>query len=139
MSTTIRPEVSEKNKYWISKHRYYELKHFCLQYPDWKKTYYTIDGLSKRQTELPVRSREGELPNPTEKYGIEKAWYSERIGMVERAAKLADEGLASYILKAATEEYSYEYLKVRMGIPCSKDAYYAAYRRFFWYLSKARN
>ena len=39
MSTTIHPEVSEKNKYWIDKHRYYELKHFCLQYPLWKKEY----------------------------------------------------------------------------------------------------
>lgn len=34
MSTTIRPEVSEKNQYWIEKHRYYELKHFCLQYKE---------------------------------------------------------------------------------------------------------
>lgn len=39
MSTTIRPEVSEKNQYWIEKHRYYELKHFCLQYPIWRKSY----------------------------------------------------------------------------------------------------
>ena len=27
MATTIRPELSEKNPYWIEKHRYYELKH----------------------------------------------------------------------------------------------------------------
>lgn len=33
MATVIRPEISPKNKYWISKHRHYELKHFCLQYP----------------------------------------------------------------------------------------------------------
>lgn len=24
MTTVIRPEISEKNKYWISKHRHYE-------------------------------------------------------------------------------------------------------------------
>lgn len=36
MGTTIRPELSEKNPYWIERHRYYELKHFCLQYPIWK-------------------------------------------------------------------------------------------------------
>ena len=30
MSTTIRPELSEKNQYWIDKHRYYELKHLCI-------------------------------------------------------------------------------------------------------------
>ena len=39
MSTVIRPEISKKNLYWIPKHRYYELKHFCLQYPEWKKNY----------------------------------------------------------------------------------------------------
>ena len=31
-----RAEVSKKNKYYISKHRYYELKHFCLQYKEWE-------------------------------------------------------------------------------------------------------
>lgn len=30
MATEIRPELSEKNPYWIGKHRYYELKHFCI-------------------------------------------------------------------------------------------------------------
>ncbi len=28
MGTTLRAELSEKNPYWIEKHRYYELKHF---------------------------------------------------------------------------------------------------------------
>lgn len=44
MGTTIRPELSEKNPYWIEKHRYYELKHFCLQYPIWRKAYSVLDG-----------------------------------------------------------------------------------------------
>lgn len=39
MATVIRAEISEKNKYWIDKHRHYELKHFCLQYPEWKRAY----------------------------------------------------------------------------------------------------
>ena len=46
MATTIRPELSEKNPYWIERHRYYELKHFCLQYPIWKKAYAALDGLT---------------------------------------------------------------------------------------------
>lgn len=36
MPTTIRPEIARSNKYHISKHRYYELKHFCLQYREWR-------------------------------------------------------------------------------------------------------
>lgn len=27
MGTTLRAELSEKNPYWIEKHRYYELQH----------------------------------------------------------------------------------------------------------------
>lgn len=46
MSTLIRPEISIKNKYWISRHRYYELKHFCLQYTDWKKMYLILTDTS---------------------------------------------------------------------------------------------
>ena len=37
MSTVIRPELSKNNEYWIPRQRFYELKHFCLQYPSWKK------------------------------------------------------------------------------------------------------
>lgn len=35
MTTSIRPEISRRNQHHISKHRYYELKHFCLQYREW--------------------------------------------------------------------------------------------------------
>ena len=50
MGTTLRAELSEKNPYWIEKHRYYELKHFCLQYPIWKKIYRSLDGFSGHYT-----------------------------------------------------------------------------------------
>lgn len=39
MGTTIRAQLSQKNKYYIDKHRHYELKHFCLQYPSWRRAY----------------------------------------------------------------------------------------------------
>ena len=35
MATTIRPEIALSDPNHISKHRYYELKHFCLQYREW--------------------------------------------------------------------------------------------------------
>ena len=43
MSRIIRPELSKSNPYYISKHRYYELKHFCLQYYEWKELYLSLD------------------------------------------------------------------------------------------------
>ena len=52
MSTNIRPELSQKNKYYVEKHRYYELKNCCLKYTVWKKAYYALVGLAKRRYDL---------------------------------------------------------------------------------------
>lgn len=138
MATLLRPELSNKNKYWIDKHRYYELKHFCLQYLTWKKTYEAIDELSRSSSmfeRMPSSNIHSDL---TAKYAIRKAHYAEKIRMIERAAMDADEELYIYILKAVTEGLSYTYLKSRLEIPCGKDMYYDRYRRFFWLLSESR-
>lgn len=39
-----KPELSKKNPYHLSRHRYYELKHFCFQYPEWKKNIALTSG-----------------------------------------------------------------------------------------------
>ncbi len=138
MGTTIRPEVSEKNKYWIPRHRYYELKHFCLQYPTWKKAYASLDGLSKRPNDLSLFITKSQSSDPTARCAIAKAFYLERIEMVEKATGEADRELSGYLLKGVTEGLSFDILQARYSIPCSKDTYYDRYRRFFWLLDKAR-
>lgn len=138
MGTVIRPELSEKNKYWIEKHRYYELKHFCLQYPIWKKAYVALDGLTKRSSDLSIFTKNNSHGDPTAKCAMAKSFYSDRIEMLESVAIKTDPDLSSYILKAVTEELSYTYLKNTLHIPCSKDTYYDRYRRFFWLLNKER-
>ena len=139
MATRIRPVISEKNKYWIDKHRHYELKHFCLQYPSWKKTYSEFDDESVSLSMI-ERVPTSNLPgDPTAKRAMMKSLYSERIDLVEKIARETDEYLWRYILKAVTENLSYTYLKSRLEIPCGRDMYYDRYRRFFWLLSEARN
>ena len=139
MATVVRPELSEKNKYWIDRHRYYELKHFCLQYLSWKKTYAAIDELS-RTSSVFDRMPSSNIPSDlTAKYAMQKAYYSEKIGLIEKAAMEADQDLYIYILKAVTEGLSFTYLKSKLEIPCSRDMYYDRYRRFFWLLSESRD
>lgn len=108
MSTTIRPELSEKNKYWIDRHRYYELKHFCLQYPAWKKAYGVLDGLSKRPNDNPILAKLNVVSDPTARCAVTKAYLAERIAMIEDVAEDTDEELASYILHGVTEGCSYD-------------------------------
>ena len=138
MGTTIRPELSVKNKYWIEKHRYYELKHFCLQYPSWKRTYVALDGWSNKSADLAVISKTDSVNDPTAKCVEERSFYLERMDMVERVTAGTDSVLSSYILKAVTEGISYDHLRARLNIPCCKDTYYELYRRFFWLLNKER-
>ena len=45
MSTVIRSVVSKKNPYYISKHRMLELKHFCMQYEEWRQEYVKLTVL----------------------------------------------------------------------------------------------
>lgn len=139
MATIIRAELSQKNKYWIDKHRHYELKHFCLQYPMWKRTYAALSELNTSLSNIQERSSNNIPGDPTAKCAIRKAYYLERINLVENMAREADEFLHTYILKAVTEELSYTYLKNKMQIPCGRDTYYDRYRRFFWLLSNSRN
>lgn len=138
MATKIRPEVSRRNPYWISKHRHYELKHFCLQYHTWKQTYAALSELcaSSVWDRIPSSSVPGD---PTAKCAIKRIYYLERINLIEKTAKDAGEELQDYILKAVTEDLSYSYMKARLNIPCGRDMFYERYRRFFWLLDKSRD
>lgn len=139
MATLIRPEISRKNKYYIDKHRHYELKHFCLQYSSWKKAYADLLDVSISLSKTEDVRNSSIIGNPTERIALQKAYYAERIKMVERAAMDADEYLWKYILKAVTEGLSFTYLQTQLDIPCCRDTYYDRYRRFFWLLSEARD
>lgn len=139
MATTIRPEISSNNKYWIDRHRYYELKHFCLQYKTYKKTYAALNELCISSALLDRMPGGHEHSDLTAKHAMRKLYYGEKIKMIEQAAKDADEDLYLYILRAVTEDLSYTYLKTKLEIPCGRDMYYDRYRRFFWLLSESRN
>ena len=139
MATVIRPEISEKNKYYIDKHRYYELKHFCLQYKEWKKTYALCNDsiiFTSSIEKLPSSNIPSDL---TAKYAMKKIYYGKRIKLIEKIAKETDDFLYPYILKAVTEGLSYTHLKSRLEIPCSRDTYSDRYRKFFWLLNQERN
>ena len=138
MGTIIRPEISEKNKYWISKHRYYELKHFCLQYREWKKEYVSIMNGLTPSCRIGESIRNSGHTNGTCEKAVLLEDYSNKIQLVEQCAYATDEYLYQYILKGVTENYTYEYLHTRMEIPCCRDTYYARYRKFFWILNKYR-
>ncbi len=135
MSTEIRPELSEKNPYWIDRHRYYELKHFCLQYLMWKRVSSSITELKAHQVKDIFQKNNGD---PTAECAEMRTYLQERIQMLEDVAKDTDAVIGKYILKSVTEGISYDLMKAKMNVPCCRDIFYNLYRRFFWKLDKIR-
>ncbi len=139
MATNIRPEVSKNNPYYIERERYYELKHFCRQYPIWKKAYLALDGLSRRPGDLELFSKPGQTSDPTVRCVEAREAYSKKMEMVEQCAREADPQLFKYIMSYVTRGDCYSVLKMRDHIPCSKDVFYDTARKFFWLLNKVRD
>ena len=142
LGTDIRPEVSEKNKYWISRHRYYELKHFCLQYSEWVeecRTLSDIYGVRSADFEREKLSKTNVVPDPVFECASRRELLGHKIDLVRRLAIEVGGDLHSYILLGVTEGWTYSKLRASMTIPCCKDTYYELYRKFFWLLDKTRN
>lgn len=139
MSTVIRPEVSKKNPYHISRHRYYELKHFCLQYPEWSNAWLYLnqfDGVARTKiNEIRNTNSHSEM---IANLAINRILLEQRMNLIKETAENASDEICDYIFKAVTEGKSFDYLKTMLDIPCGKDFYYTRYRRFFWLLSKRR-
>ena len=124
--------LSEKNPYWLERHRFYELRHFCLQYPYWKEQYKKYDGLAKKGIIHVASSKSG---SPTENAAVEAIFYKEKMEQVEKCCKKAADDLWEYLFKGVTQGIGYNDLRP----PCCKDVYYDIYRKFFFLLDKKRN
>lgn len=136
MSTVIRSDISKKNKYYIPKYRFLELKYFCLQYPMWKSEYAMLLSFSSNSNGGEIK-KQIEFNDPTGDVAIRLMNLKSKISRVEKIAKMSDNELSDYILKAVTENLSFVTLKTVYEIPCERDMYYDRYRKFFWILDKA--
>lgn len=132
-------ELSRRNKYWIDKHRYYELKHFCLQYPLWKKAYIELCTVMRKNPDVNAYIHGSEVIDSTADIASARVYFSSRMGLVQSIAMEADDEIGNYIFEAVTKGLSFDTLKTVYEIPCGKDLYYDRYRKFFWLLSNARD
>lgn len=147
--TNVRADVSKKNTWYISKYRHYELRHFCLQYPEWEREYASFDSLSKTPAELVKVGKTNHIADPVAYCVEKKDYYWRRLKMVDNAAQKVAESenivldktvwkLWNVIVFAVTREAPYEYVKEHYHIPVGRDKWYDMYRHFFWELDKLR-
>ena len=142
MATNTRPELADSNKWWISKHRYYELRHFCLQYTDWMAMLRELDGLPSSSALTKERVNNGKTGDPTFSAANAREWLVRRIDIVNKAAYEASGHQFWYtiLVGAVTTGDSYDKLGAATGImPVSRSEWYIVYRKFFWFLDKLRD
>lgn len=136
MSTVLRPEISARNKYYISKHRYYELKHFCLQYNEWKRAYNLLEPATTMRWEEKVDEKR--VSDSTATISLRRLRLHDNILFVKQAAEHTDGNMAPFLIEAVTNGYSYETMLARRNVPCCREVWYEMYRKFFYILDKIR-
>lgn len=130
----VRP-INEK-KYEISKHRFWELYHYCLQYNEWQdELKYKKDTVkSIGITDMPVNRNTSDA---TAKLAERRVELQRKCELIEQTAIEADPDIYQYIIKSVTNDYvSYKYLKQVMNIPCGKDMFYDRRRKFYYLMSR---
>lgn len=137
MPTVIRSQLATSNPYYISKHRYYELKHYCLQYPEWKRMMSKIREKSLIGGYIVYNNTSIQESDKTGDYGVFLANLSHSMKEIEQICKEAGGDISDWLFAAVTEGISYPILEAR-GIPCGRDYFYLRYRKFFWLLSQVR-
>lgn len=120
----MKTSISKKNPYWVSKHRFLELYHFCLQYGEFKKeladTVYLPDDPEF---------------DPTGDTAVRLERLHRNIELIEACCKDSDKELWHFLLLGVSEGYSYETLRSRFHIPCGKDYYFIRWRKVYWLMS----
>ena len=132
----MRSTLSKSNESYISKFRFLELKNFCMQYKEWKSELSSINlymsAIGKERVNTSV------IFDPVTRIVMKRDELKCKIDLVERTAVEIDEQLAAFILLGVTEDIGYNYLRTKLGIPCSKKTYYARYHKFFKLLDERR-
>lgn len=132
-----RAVLSPKNKYWISKHRFYEICHHCYQYGEWKDEVAMLNDVTVKGLDYDKPPADpNAIGDATANIATRMAQLRNRMELIEQTAEEADPVIAKWLLKAVTEEnVTFNYLKQVMNIPCEKDMYYERRRKFYWLMA----
>lgn len=133
-SKIARPELSKNSKYYLNKHRMYELKHFCLQYPYWVTAYKHLSLGFSPCGMIRILPDDGTHSDKTAEVAALMAEFDRKMRMVRESAREADPELDTFIFRSVTEGISYD----KLDPPCCREVFYDKYRKFFVILSKKR-
>lgn len=131
----MKSEVSKKNPYWIPRHRYLELKNWCLQYPEWEEF---IINARYMNSKLPKVEKTYTCINRVEMLATQMAEVTGKMEIVENTCNEVAHDFYMPFLIAITNNISYDELVIHNPVLPSRSEWYKAYRKFFYILSQKR-
>lgn len=120
--------LSMKNKYYIPKYRYYELKYRCRQYNDWLEEFNNATGYLAIHDPSKERVDGGEEKNLVYEAMLKRQFYKVKMDRLKHCLLSLPMTLQNPIFEAVTEG-KYE-------LTCTRDEYYDAYHFFFYTYGK---
>lgn len=129
-------DLKLSKEYNISRHRYRELKEFCLQYEEKKAELQQIYTSSTAAPEVAVK---GGIPGaPTEKKAMRASSLKSEIKLIDDVICEAcgeDVGIVEFLKRNVTSGTGFETLGC---VPCSCRSFYQYRRLFFFLLDKKK-
>ena len=127
----MRSRFSKKNKYYISRHVFLTVYHYCLNYNDWVQAYNDAAGLHSKSQDT-VSPGTGD---PTASQAMKLADLFQRIETIRQTAFSAEPDLNPWLLQYVTNEgMTFDKLKAK-GMPCERDMFYDRRRKFYWMMA----
>lgn len=126
---------SYRGKYKMTKEQYLSAKYYALRYNEWVLEYRAICDTSSAITYSDMPKGSFNTESQVEEAAIKADKIHDRIRLIESTAKEAMPDLSDYILKAVTNtDITYHQLRTLTNIPCGKNVFYNARRKFYWLL-----
>lgn len=107
----------------ISRYRYYELKYFCYQYPEWVKEKNELNF-------FPGGKFCKNVSDPTGDLAVKLAELDRKIRLVEECLNETGPEIYIWLKECIVCGKSYNVL-VSDGVPCGKEYFYKKYKAFF--------
>ena len=127
----VRARFSRRSKYYVPKHIFMLVYHYCLNYGDWQAEHDTRIGLCRGGGD-----NSGGVGDPTAAQAIRLADLYERIALIEQTAQEVEPSLHPWLLRyVTTEALTFDRLKAE-GMPCERKMFYDRRRKFYWLMSQ---
>ena len=126
---------SYRGKYKMSKAQFLSAKYYALRYNEWVLEYKALCDTSQAITYSDMPNGSMNTNSAVEEAAIKAEAIHDKIRLIEQTAHDASPELAQYVLKAVTNyDVTFHMLKTLTDIPCGKDMFNNARRRFYYML-----